>query len=84
VFWFSLFFASSEFAFAPLRETKLSETDFPAKAQSASDSMESVPGAVATGSLYTHPELAKVNPVATAPGTDLIFELGQDPLRRIA
>ena len=45
------------------------------------DGMESVPGAVATGSQLTHdPGSQSRDPVATAPGTDLILKLGHYPL----
>src|SRR5438445_988765 len=46
----------------------------------SADGMESVPGAVATGSQLTHdPGSRSRNPVATAPGTDLILKLRHYP-----
>ena len=36
--------------------------------------MKSVPGAIATGSLCKHRHWKKINPVATARGTDLMME----------
>ena len=45
----------------------------------SADSIESVPGAVATGSLSRFWGPLHNDPVATAPGTDLILKLGPCP-----
>jgi hypothetical protein len=44
---------------------------------SCADSMESVPGAVATGSLSRFQSLLHSDPVATALGTDFILSLAR-------
>jgi hypothetical protein len=51
----------------------------------SADGMESVPGAVATGSQLTHdPGSRSRDPVATAPGTDLILKLRHHSIEKLS